>query len=609
VLPLSKQPAPTGFRQTLDAFKFTRRGIALVWETSRPLTAAMAALTLIAGLVPAGIAVVGRELIDAVLRAADTGSTVDEHAALTWVAVEAGLVVTMAACQRGIDVIQSLLRAQLGHKVNFMILEKALTLELPHFEDSEFYDKMTRARREASSRPLSLVSRAFGLIQNTIALSTYGVLLWTFSPLAFVLLSIASIPAFVAETRFAGEAFRLFSWRSPDARVQFYLETVMAREDYAKEVKLLGLGPELLGRYQTNFERLYAEDRDLTVRRGGWGFVLGLVSTTALYGAYAWIALAAMIRAITLGQMTMYLLVFKQGQAAFGAILKAIGGMYEDNLYLSNLYAFLEQEVDQRDGSATDGPKPNEGVRFHNVSFTYPDATTPALTDVSLHLQPGRKLALVGHNGSGKTTLIKLLARLYRPTSGSITLDGRSIEEWSETALHDRIGVIFQDFVRYQLTVGENVGVGDVARMADEPRLRIAAEKGMALPFVEEMENGFETQLGKWFPGGRELSVGQWQKVALSRAFMRGDADILVLDEPTASMDSEAEAEIFERVRSMADHQMAILISHRFSTVRMADDIVVLDGGKVVEYGDHDSLMKAGGRYAHLFSLQAAGYQ
>ena len=600
--------ADAGFlTRSLGVFKYTGRAVELVWATSKPLTFIIAGLTLVAGLLPGGIAWVGKQLIDAVVAGADTG--LGPNAALTWLGIEAGLIVAMAAAQRGLSVAQSLLRAQLGHRVNVMILEKAQTLDLTHFEDSEFYDKMTRARREASSRPLSLVRRSFGLVQNAISLVTYGVLLFQFSAWAVLVLAVAAVPAFVAETKFAGEAFRLFRWRSPETRKQMYLEVVLAREDYAKEVKLFGIGQELVDRYRTIFKLLYGEDRDLTLRRGLWGFLLGLLSSAALYGAYAWVVIAAVASRITLGQMTMYLLVFRQGQAAFSAILQAIGGMYEDNLYLSNLYEFLEQEVEPLEGTATEGPRPEDGIAFEDVWFTYPGATEPAIRGVTFQVRPGTRLALVGHNGSGKTTLIKLLTRLYAPDKGRITLDGLPLQDWEPEALRARVGVIFQDFVKYQFTVGENVGLGDVDRVDDQPGIERAADRGMAAPFIEGFPNTYDTQLGRWFKDGRELSIGQWQKVALSRAMMRESADILVLDEPTAAMDAEAEAEIFQRLADLTDQQMAILISHRFSTVRMADHIAVLDKGALVEQGTHESLMADDGRYAHLFTLQAKGYQ
>ena len=556
---------------------------------------------------PAAVAYVGALIVDAVVAA--IGSSGSSTRVLELVVLEGALVAGVAAAQRGLNLCQSLLRAQLGQRVNVMILEKALTLDLAQFEDSEFYDKLTRARREASSRPLSLVMRTFGLVQNAVSLVSFSVLLVKFSPWAVAVLLLAGMPAFIAETKFSGDAFRLFRWRSPETRMQLYLETVLGREDHAKEVKLFGLGERLLGRYREIFDRLYKEDRKLTIRRDAWGFGLGLIGTVALYGAYAWIALATIHGEITLGQMTMYLMLFRQGQSAVSASLSAVGGMYEDNLYLSTLYEYLETPVARRLGALVHGPQPEDGIRFEHVSFTYPDSSTPALQDINLHLRPGRSLALVGENGSGKTTLIKLLTRLYEPGSGRITLDGLDLRQWDERALRERIGVIFQDFARYQLLVGENVGAGDEPYFDDETRWREAAAQGRAGDFIETLPGGYRTQLGKWFKDGRELSGGQWQKIALSRAFMRSRADILVLDEPTAAMDAQAEAEVFEHFRERAAERITILISHRFSTVRRADQIAVLDGGHIAELGTHEELLQLDGVYAKLFALQARGYR
>lgn len=590
-------------------FRQLRHGLGLVWTTSRPLSVVLAVASLLAGLLPAAAAWVGKLIVDSVVRAAQTGAAEDQRAALTWVALELGIVLVLAAAQRALNTCQQLLRALLGQRVNEMILEKSLTLDLAAFENSELYDRMTRARREASQRPLSLVMRTFQLAQNSFSLAAYGALLLQLSAWALAILVIAAIPSFLVETRFSADAFRLFTWRAPETRKQSYLEVLLAREDFAKEVKLFDLGPIFLGRYRNIFRELYAEDRDLALRRGWWGFVLGLLSTVAFYGAYAWIALETIAKRITLGDMTMYLLVFKQGQSALASILTSLGGMYEDSLYLSNLYEYLEYEAPDEGGSATEGPQPGDGIRLENVSFTYPGATSPALQEVDLHVRPGRKLALVGENGAGKTTLIKLLTRLYRPTEGRILLDGLELDAWDIAVLRRRIGVIFQDFVRYQLAAGENVGVGDVRAFSDPGRWRGAAEKGMAHEFLDRLPEGYQTQLGRWFDKGHELSLGQWQKVALSRAFMRDEADILVLDEPTASMDAEAEATVFERFGRLAADKMVILISHRFSTVRMADEIVVLERGRVTERGSHESLMHRGGQYARLFTLQAAGYR
>ena len=600
------------FHKSFTIFRYGGKALELVWSTSQILTIAIALFTVINGLLPAAIAYIGKLIVDSVVLASQNnlanGLTNDRYLALKYVGIEAIALIVLAASQKGLTISQSLLRVLLGQRVNVLILEKALTLDLAHFEDSEFYDKMSQARSQASSRPLSLISRIFGLGQSALTLLTFSGLLLHFSIWAVVVLVVAAIPSFIAETRFSEHAFRLFRWRSPETRQQHYLETLLAREDYAKEVQLYQLGEMLLQRYRDIFDRLYKEDRNLTVLKGVWGYLLGLLSTIAFYGAYTWMVIEAIAGKISLGEMTMYLVVFRQGQSTFASALTSIGGMYEDNLYLANLYEFLEQPVPQPDGNITMGIV-SEGIRFENVSFCYPQSQEPILKDISLHLKHGEKLAIVGENGSGKTTLIKLLTRLYVPSQGRILLDGIDLNDWDIDVLRKRIGVIFQNFVQYQFTVGENVGVGDVEHFDDQQEWEVAAEKGMAKPFIEHMPQGFGTQLGKWFKGGQELSGGQWQKIALSRAFMRSQADILVLDEPTAAMDAVAEMSIFNHFRALTKNQMVVLISHRFSTVRMADKIIVMANGKIIEQGSHEQLLDLNGRYAHLFALQAEGYK
>ena len=606
----SKQNQAAPLHAFFEVFAYSRRAVNLVWSTNPSLCLMLACLTILAGMLPAAIAYVGALIVDAVVSAIQLGGTeASQHTVIVRVLIESALVILLSGAQRGLSLCQSLLRAQLGQRVNVMILEKALTLPLTQFENSEFYDKLTRARREASQRPLSLVIRSFGLLQNLVSLFSFAALLLQFSIWALVILLGAGLPAFIAETKFSGEAFRLFRWRSPETRMQLYLESVMAREDHAKEVKLFGLGPVLLDRYQQIFHKLYQQDRALTIRRDTWGFFLGLIGTAALYGAYTWIALCTIASRITLGQMTMYLMLFRQGQSAVSASLSAVGGLYEDNLYLSTLYEFLETPVLAPVGHLTQGQTPQDGIQFQHVTFTYPGANEPALIDINLHIRPGQSLAFVGENGSGKTTLIKLLTRLYTPESGRILLDGTDLQEWDESALRQRIGVIFQDFTRYQLTLGENIGIGDVRYFEDEEKWRTAATHGMADSVIDSLPERYQSQLGKWFNDGRELSGGQWQKIALARAFMRSEADILVLDEPTSAIDAGAEAQIFEHFRTLTKDRIAILISHRFSTVRMADQIIVIKNGRIIEHGNHAQLMQINGQYAHLFSLQAKGYQ
>ena len=592
-------------------FQQVPRTFRILWRAAPALSAVLAAMTGVQALIPAGIAWVAKLIIDAVSRAAH-GDLVARESVVKLVGIELAFVVVNMALGRGADLVRNRIGQELKRILARDVLEKALALEVRHFEDSALYDKMQNARREADVRPLHLVTGAFGIAQSAITLVSYAALLVSLAPWSLAVLVVAAIPGFLAEMRFAARGYRVLSWRAPESRRLNYLEWILTRDGTVKEVKLFGLGPLVLGRYFALFDKVVDEDVKLARSRALWGTVLGVVAVVAFYGCYAWVAGTAAAGLLTLGDMTLYLTVFRQGQSAFAAILSSIGAMYEDALYMSNLFAYLDTEAQGEQPRTTPplllppGPHPLE---LRHVTFKYPGTDSLVLDDVTLTVAPGEKIALVGENGSGKSTLVKLLLRLYEPTSGEILFGGVDIRDLDVAELRKRFSAVFQDFVRYQLLVKENIGVGDVAFLDERARIERAADKGGATAVVGKLKGGYDTMLGGWFEEGQELSGGQWQKLALARAFMREDAEVLILDEPSAAIDARAEAELFERLRTLASDKMAFLISHRFSTVRMADRIAVLDQGKVVELGSHDDLVGKGGVYAQLFALQARGYR
>jgi ATP-binding cassette subfamily B protein len=593
----------------------TRAALGLVWSSSPRGTIAIAVLTVFASLLPPAVAYVGKWIIDAVVDAvaAPVGPLKDEatRQALIYVGIELGLVAATAAVERALSLTRSTVGARLGSDVNVRILDKALSLDLVHFEDSEIYDKLTRARQGASSRPLSLVMAQFEVAKGLLSLAGYMGLLLAFSPWMVLAVLAASIPAFISEARFSQAAYKLRSWRSPETRKLFYLERVLASDEHAKEVKLLDIGKHLLGRYAEMSEKFVAEDRKLQLRRAAWGFVFAQLGSATFYVCYALVALAAIAGRLTLGGMTLYLVAFKQAQSSFASVLGAIGGMYEDSLYVANLFEFLSIPTTETQAPPEGLAELDErGLRFEGVGFRYPGVERWAVRDVSFFVPAGGSLALVGENGAGKTTLVKLLTRLYEPTEGRVLLDGKDLRAWDEHVLRRRIGVLFQDFGKYQLALRENVAFGDLPKLQDDDALHEAVDRGGATDIVARAPAGLDSQLGKWFKGGVDLSGGEWQRIALARALVRKDASVVVLDEPTSALDAQAEHRVFERLREMAAGRIAVFVSHRYATVRRADQILVLDRGAIVERGTHEELVAiADGRYAHAFRLQAEGYR
>jgi len=606
-----RQQIQKRLQEVRGALKNIPAAFRLVWESNPKGTLAMAGLTLAGAFVPAAQAWVGKLIVDAVVTAIrnQVGAMAGLRAVLPFLALEFGLLLASTLIGQLRSLTEHILHAQMNYHINTQIILKALSLDLSFFENTEFYDKLQKARQEADWRALRIMNGAFYLVQNILTLLSFGALMVSFSPLLPLILVTVTVPAFIAQSHFAELHFRLLSWRAPEARRLNYFEYLLSSNESAKEVKLFELGPTLLGRYRDLFWRFFEEDTRLVRQRMLVSFGFGLIANLTYYGSYAWIVLRAVSGAVTLGSMTMLLSVFRQSQSMFQAVFSGLSDLYEHSLFMSNLFAFLElQPTLPVARQPRPVPRPiRRGIEFRNVSFRYPGIEVWALRDVNLQIGAGEKIALVGANGAGKTTLIKLLTRLYDPTEGQILIDGIDLREFDPKSLHAVIGVIFQDFVRYHLTVRENIGFGQVDKWEDVERVTYAAERSGAAPVVAGLPEGYDTMLGRWF-GQHELSGGEWQKIALARAFMR-EAEVLVLDEPTSSLDAETEYAVFQRFRELTEERIAVLISHRFSTVRMADRIAVIQDGHISELGSHAELMALGGTYARMFNMQAEGYR
>lgn len=592
----------------------------LVWQASPLLTFCSLALRLVRAILPLLILYVGKLIIDEVVAQLrfplppDMGLrdwfTSGRFSALSFLlAIELGLVIFADVLGRASSLVDSLLSELFGNFASMRLMEHATTLDLEQFEAADNQDRIERARRQAGGRT-TLLTQVFGQLQDLITVASLGVALIAYAPFLVALLFVAVIPAFLGEARFSALSYLLNFARSSERRQLDYLRFLGSSVETAKEVKLFGLNAFLIQRYKRIADRVFAENRSLALRRAVWGSIFGAIGAVAFYSAYVLIVLRTLAGQFSVGDLTFLAASFLRLRTLVEGTLLGFAQITGQAMYLEDLFSFFD--LRPAVGSApTPRPLPlrlGSGFVFENVGFQYPDAEEWALRHVNLTLGAGEVLALVGENGAGKTTIVKLLTRLHDPTEGRILLDGHDLRDFDIDDLRGHIGVIFQDFVRFHMTVAENIGMGRIAAGTDRRRIEEAARRSLADEIVARLPDGFDQLLGKRFKQGVELSGGEWQKVAIARAYMR-DADLLILDEPTAALDARAEYNVFQRFRDLSRGKTAVLISHRFSTVRMADRILVLDSGRVIEAGTHQDLVAARGRYADLFELQAAGYR
>jgi len=591
-----------------------------IWRTSPWLTTASFGLRLVIAVQPPIMLFITKLVVDEVVKQArlgppGAGGLGDWYASgrLDWLIllllVELVLVVARDLILRSLNVVDQVLGESHSNRVTVELMEHAANLDLAHFEQSEYQDRLERARRQASSRS-TVLSQIFTQGQNIISAVSLAAGLFVYAPLLLPLLAISLVPAVVSEFRFNRLAYWLSHSRSPERRQLEYLRQVGASAETAKEVKLFGLGGFIVERFRVLSAQILAEDVAVNVRRAFWAAILQAISTVTYYGAYAYIVWRTVNGELTIGDLTFLAGSFLQLNGFLNTILVGFTQIAGQSLYLDDLFSFFDIAPTILDPKS---PKPfpvpmKEGIVFDNVGFRYPGSENWALRGLSFTIPAGETLALVGENGAGKTTIVKLLTRLYDPDEGRITIDGVDLRDFAGRDLRQHVSVIFQDFLRYSFSAAENIGVGRIEEFEDRPRIEESAEMSLADPVIRRLPQGYDQPLGRMFAGGRDLSGGEWQKVALARAYMR-NAEIVILDEPTAALDARAEAEVFTRFKSLAEGTTAVLISHRFSTVRMADRIVVVEGGKVLENGTHAELMARGGRYAELFELQAAGYR
>ena len=612
-------PPKQSVRERLAALRNVGPFLSSVWRTSPPLCIASIVLRLGRALLPVATLYVGKLIIDEVTRLLHAGvQHADWHEWLAsadldrlWVllGVEFALAVTSDVLGRIVSLIDSLLSERYSNATSIRLMQHAASLDLEDFEDADLQDKLDRARRQVAGRS-ALLTQLLGQAQDIVTIVSFAIGLVVYAPWLILLLFLAVVPAFVGELHFNAQSYAVnYQW-TPERRELDYLRMVGASTTTAKEVKSFGLNAFLIERYRVLSQSIYAANRAVALRRAGWGGVFTTIGTIGYYAAYAFIAWRTVTGVFTIGDLTFLSNSFRRLRNLLENLFYGFSNVAGQALYLDDLFSFfaIEPEI-LSPSNPLPFPSPiREGFVFENVGFRYPGAERWAVRNVGFTLRAGEVLAFVGENGAGKTTLVKLLARLYDPDEGRILLDGHDLKEYSLDDLRANVGVIFQDFVRYYLTASENIAVGRIEARDDASRIAAAAQRSLADEVIAKLPKGYEQMLGKLFRGGVDLSGGEWQKIAIARAYMR-DAQLLILDEPTAALDARAEFEVFQRFKDLAAGKSAAIISHRFSTVRMADRIVVLDGGRVIESGTHDELIAAQGRYSELFELQAAGYR
>jgi ATP-binding cassette, subfamily B, bacterial len=605
--PEAPQPPASAWGDRLRALRNVPPVLHFVWESGPAVVFWNIAIRILVAFLPVGIGIIGRFIIDGVNRIR-MHQPLPQH--FWWlVAAEMGLAVITGILSRSVDYFDNLLADRYTHHVSVEVMCKAAALDVTVYEDPVFYDRLERARVQATDR-LAMIQQMGRLIQQTVGAIAFSAVLLKYSPFLLMLLVIGIIPAFLGESHFAFLTYAKNFRQTPLRRQMDYLRQVGGSKEAAKELKLFNLSEYLTNRFSALSQTIYEQNVALNRRRLFWGGVLAIVGQLGYYGAYGYSIWRTVQGQYTVGDLTLITTAIMQAMSNIQQAFSTASGVADQALFLTDLLAFFEMKP--RVESKVNGlpaPKPiTRGFEFRNVSFSYPGTARRVLSNFNFTLSPGERIALIGENGQGKTTVVKLITRLYDPTEGEILLDGIDLREYDLADLHAEIGVIFQDFMRYEMTARENIAVGRIEVPHAPEEIEYAAEKSMAAGVIAKLQGHYDQMLGRRFEGGVDLSGGEWQKLALARAYLR-DAQLLILDEPTAALDARSELQVFERFAELTEGKMALLISHRFSTVRMADRIVVLEGGRLVEEGNHIQLMALGGRYAAMFEMQAASYR